>query len=612
MHARDITTLTFLFSHTQTISVFRAITYRLRLLPTSDGSAASSRHRAPYFWSVIWAFMTHCSATEIDQWQVNSWGDPAPVFAHQRVDGTCSREGKRSTSFRLVSRGNGDAEITLVGVLQPYQAYRFTVWLRSSSPAPVEVFFRRDAFPYETTAIRSTKISGWTQVSLSGIHAASEPGSVRIAIRQENVALCINSAALASVDPSTVGANNVFSKIDDRFFGVHLNRLGRHNGWPTFNPGTLRLWDTGTTWAQLQPVNAPIDWQRNPYAQRLDYYVRHGLVKHPGLQLIYTLGMTPSWSGGKHPNDCNNSSYGPSICKKPHDVESWRQHVRTLGLRYKGSIRVWEIWNEADVWVHWDQTPEDLVQFVKVAAQELKAIDPSNQVIGPNITGGGLRFLSQFLAAGGGAYLDGVSIHAYIGRVPELSFAQIRNVRQLLQESGLGEMPIWNTETAVSYNSLPEVCKAVKAEGQSVLSGEDAIAQGLIGNAALGVRSFVYYTWEGAALEYGNIPLVEADYQVPTKAGLIFWTIKAWLGGTQVRYRTANQCGLNVVEVVRSSDTALVLWSSGPPLTYELAEFATGGRYMRSGGGGSYPLVSKRLAVGSEPVIVYVSYHAAD
>jgi hypothetical protein len=40
----------------------------------------------------------------------------------------------------------------------------------------------------------------------------------------------------------------------------------------------------------------------------------------------------------------------------------------------------------------------------------------------------------------------------------------------------------------------------MKPEDQSALSGVDALAQGLIGNAALGVKSFVYYTWEGAAL----------------------------------------------------------------------------------------------------------------
>lgn len=553
--------------------------------------------------------MAPCSALETGEWQVNAWGSVAPSVSFQRIEPSCSRDGVASSSFKVISRGNGDAEVTLPGVLEPNKAYRFNVWLRSNSPTSVDVFFRRNGFPYETTAIRSIKISGWTEVSLSGIHASTGRGSVRIAVRKENIALCINSATLVPSEFSAIGAQNIPRYIDPNFFGVHLNRLGVHNGWPTFDPGTLRLWDSGTTWSQLQPENSPIDWQKNPYAQRLDYYVKHGLSKHRNLQFIYTMGMTPSWAGSKHKKNCNNSSYGPSSCTKPIDLESWRQHVKTLGTRYKGLIRIWEIWNEADIWIHWDHTPEDLLPLVKIAAQELKAIDPANQIIGPNITGGGLRFLSHFLAVGGGAYLDGVSIHGYLGRVPELSLAQIRNVRQMLTDSGLGNMPIWNTETAVSCNTLLEDCKPLQLEreSQKVLSGENSLAQGLIGNAALGVKSFVYYTWEGAALEYGNLPLVESNYRVPTKASLIFGTLKAWLSGSQVQYRTANRSGLNVVEVQKNNAKSLVLWSSGAPVTFTLEEFAVGDRYMYAGGGASHPLLSTQMEVGAEPVLVFKS-----
>lgn len=545
-----------------------------------------------------------CFAIEIGQWGVNAWGNVSPVVAFERMNPSCSRNGVASSSFKVISRGNGDAELTLPGLLESNKAYRFSVWLSSSSPASVEVFFRRDGFPYETTAIHTARISSWTKISLSGIHASSGRGSVRISIRDENVTLCISAASLIPENSAAVGAPTAAWNIDSRFFGVHLNRLGRHNGWPIFDPGTLRLWDTGTTWAQLQPENAPIDWGRNPYAQRLDYYVRHGLAKHPGIQFIYTLGMTPVWAGGKHPKDCNNSSYGRSVCTKPLDLDSWRQHIRTLGLRYRGVIRVWEIWNEADVWVHWDHTPEELVPLVKIAAQELKAIDPDNQIIGPNITGGGLKFLSRFLAAGGGVYVDGVSIHGYLGRVPDLAFAQIRNVRQMLKDSGFAAMPIWNTETAVSCNTLLEDCTKINTERRQVLSGEHALAQGLLGNAALGMKSFVYYTWEGAAVEYGNLPLVDANYQISTKAGLILKTLKGWLNGGQVKYRIANQNGINVVEIRHGSAISLALWSSGEPTTFELTEFDVGDRYMVAGGE-IHELVSKRLVLGSEPVLVF-------
>lgn len=545
-----------------------------------------------------------CFALDTDDWRVNSWGSAAPTIAFQKFDAKCPREGIASTSFKVVSRGNGDAELTLPGLLEPNKAYKFAVWLRSEKPAVVEVFFRRDGFPYETTAIRSTSVSGWTLLSVTGVHASSGRGSVRIAIRSDNVTLCVNSAVLLPADVGTIGAQDTNVYIEPKFFGVHLNRLGLHNGWPTFDPGTLRLWDTGTTWAQLQPTNAPIDWQKNVYAQRLDYYIKHGLAKHPDLQFIYTLGMTPAWAGSKHPKDCNNSSYGPSICTKPLSTETWRQYVRALGLRYKGVIQVWEIWNEADVWVHWDQTPEELIALVKIAAQELKSIDPANQIIGPNITGAGLRFLSQFLAAGGGAYLDGISIHAYLGRVPELSFGQIRNVRQMLNDSGYGNLPIWNTETAVSCNTLLEDCNEIKTATRRGLSGEDALAQGVIGNAALGIKSFVYYTWEGAAIDYGNLPLVDVNYQVPTKAGRVLSTLKQWLWGSKVKYRVANSAGLNVVEVSRGDALSLVIWSSSSPTSFDLTTFASGSRYERASGGGSHPLIGSHLDVGSEPILI--------
>lgn len=179
----------------------------------------------------------------------------------------------------------------------------------------------------------------------------------------------------------------------------------------------------------------------------------------------------------------------------------------------------------------------------------------------------------------------------------------------MLTDSGLGNMPIWNTETAVSCNTLLEDCKPLQLEreSQKVLSGENSLAQGLIGNAALGVKSFVYYTWEGAALEYGNLPLVESNYRVPTKASLIFGTLKAWLSGSQVQYRTANRSGLNVVEVQKNNAKSLVLWSSGAPVTFTLEEFAVGDRYMYAGGGASHPLLSTQMEVGAEPVLVFKS-----
>jgi hypothetical protein len=547
------------------------------------------------------------SALAIVDWNVNSWGSAPPNVEFQPNAQSCKRGTSQATSYRILSRGNGDSEVTLPAVLTPNTAYRFKVWLQSNTPTPVEIIFRRDDFPYETTAIQSVMIRDWTQVTLTGIHASSGIGSVRIALLGENVGVCIGAASLDVIDVSMVGAQLDSSEIGAGFFGVHLNRLGQHNGWPAFDPGTMRLWDTGTTWADLQPENGAINWQRNPHAQRLDYYVKHGLSMHRDLQIIYTLGMTPAWAGSVHPKNCGNSSYGPSTCTKPRDAESWRQYVRAVGLRYKGVIRVWEIWNEADLWFHWDQTPEELVKLAAIAKQELKSIDPQNQIIGPDITTGGLRFLSRFLKAGGGASLDGISIHAYLGRVPALSMSQLRNLRQMLVDANFGGLPIWNTETAVSCNPLLENCKPFVGNAPGTMSAENALAQGLLGNAGMGVKSFVFYTWEGASLEQGNVALVEADYKTTTKAGRMVSTIKAWLIGARVKFLRTNVNGVSVLEVQRGASRSLVIWTSGKPATFDLPDAMQNGRIVMAGGGAPRTLQSLRIDVGVEPVLVYPS-----
>ena len=76
----------------------------------------------------------------------------------------------------------------------------------------------------------------------------------------------------------------------------------------------------------------------------------------------------------------------------------------------------------------------------------------------------------------------------------------------MLDDFGLQHLGIWNTETAVLCNSFIETCDA------SFNSYEDdryALAQGVLANAALGVKVFEYYTWEGAGASNHPAGLVD-------------------------------------------------------------------------------------------------------
>ena len=548
-----------------------------------------------FLLSVVLIFhFLFCHAMEFAdiQWSPNSWGG-AKFSAY--ITETCARNGIKGYYFQVDGRGNGDVEIALPRVLEPSKSYQFSVWLKAAKRTPaVDVFFRRDAAYYETTAIRTvTSSSTWTLVNMRGIYTLPSVGSVRLALRLVDSAVCISGAQIDEISPYTVGTPAQTKPVNARFFGTHLNQLGRHMAWPIFNPGTIRLWDTGTTWADLQPERGPINWM-GPHARRLELFVRHVQRHSPAGDLLLTLGMTPTWAGSRHPKRCNNSSYGPSTCTAPLNMEDWRAYVREIARRFSGRIKYWEVWNEADIWVHWDDTPVKMVELVRVAYEELKAADPGNVVIGPNITVNGLRFLNNFLEAGGGKYVDGISVHAYFFRNPVRAMGSLRNVREILMAKGLS-LPIWNTETGVGCDATESQCTTPP----NILPASMALAQSMVGSAALGSENFGYYTWEGAGAE----GLVAADFSTPTLQGLAYARIRRWIDGATLSYLPDPVAGVTLIQVLRNGARAYVAWASIDGTAVASNSFAGATRCQSLSVRSDYPLSQNQVLIGVEPMI---------
>lgn len=392
--------------------------------------------------------------------------------------------------------------------------------------------------------------------------------------------------------------------IDNKFFGIHINKLGVHSTWPSFNPGSIRLWDTGTTWANLQPYKGPIQWSSLAHARRLDMYVDYALRNNPDVQIIYTLGMTPEWAGSKHAKACDRSSYGSSSCTMPVNLDDWRSYVRSVGTRYKGKVKVWELWNEADYWAFWDAGAENMVTLARIAYQELKAIDPDNKIIGPNVTGSGMTFLSRFLAAGGGSYTDAISVHVYVGRSTDLSTGILRNIRAMLDNHGLSNIAIWNTEANISCNSVLEDCKPIQL-GSNTTTAEDALAQGVISNAALKVANFNFYTWEGASPLYGGKPMVEANYSTPTALGRVYGIVKSWLIGSYVDYVQFEPNGLNQVRIEKNGKVALIFWTTKTSFSLDVTNQPTLKNFAYAGDNFTQKLTSGFVEVKQTPVLLF-------
>jgi xylan 1,4-beta-xylosidase len=115
-----------------------------------------------------------------------------------------------------------------------------------------------------------------------------------------------------------------------------------------------------------------------------------------------------------------NEQYSVGWTYPPNDYAKWGELVYQWAhhaVEKYGADQVatwyWEIWNEPDI-SYWHGTPEEYDKLYDYAAKAVKRALPRAKVGGPATTGGGSKFLRQFLehCATTGAPLDFISYHA--------------------------------------------------------------------------------------------------------------------------------------------------------------------------------------------------------
>ncbi len=129
--------------------------------------------------------------------------------------------------------------------------------------------------------------------------------------------------------------------------------------------------------------------------------------------------------------------------------EEWRKFVRACAERYKGKLKIWEIWNEQDGGF-WKPHPDaaQYVPLLKIAYEELKAVDPENVVMVGGLCSWNAGYLRDMYAAGAKGYFDAVAVHPY-GDAPERSAFQAKRMaefKRILAENGDAGTALWITE----------------------------------------------------------------------------------------------------------------------------------------------------------------------
>lgn len=184
-------------------------------------------------------------------------------------------------------------------------------------------------------------------------------------------------------------------------------------------------------WGRIEPEKGTFRWDD------LDWVVAQ--YRDAGVQLMPILCYGSAWKSDAPVTDEERALYG--------------RYVFQMVSRYKDDIHVWEIWNEPNITPFWTPRPDanDYAKLLKVAYEQAKEADPDCVVVGASTAGADLPFIETLLRAGGGQWMDAISIHPYQGDLGSLSpdkgglETHIRDVRKLLVKYDC-PMPIQLTE----------------------------------------------------------------------------------------------------------------------------------------------------------------------
>lgn len=345
---------------------------------------------------------------------------------------------------------------------------------------------------------------------------------------------CAAMATNASDDP-----------IPREYFGLHIHRADQGTAWPTVPFGSWRLWDSYVGWAQLEPAKGRWDFSR------LDRYV--AMANITKVDILLPLAMTPQWASAR-PHE--PSAYKPGNIAEPANFADWSNYVSTVGTRYKGKIKHYEIWNEPSDKTHYSGDIESLVKLTCEAKRILKDIDPTIKVISPASAGGGrhIEYLNRFLATGGAKCIDIVGHHFYVFKdSPEAMIPLIRGVKKVMVSNGLGQLPLWNTETGYWIGNAdgtiaPEnfTRGGWKKLDPSKEAGE-YITQAFLIARTEGIERFFWYAWDNRAMG-----LIEPTNGQMKPAATYWRTIATQLIGASQLKCTHNQrrstCSFYTVE----------------------------------------------------------------
>ena len=357
-------------------------------------------------------------------------------------------------------------------------------------------------------------------------------------------------ALLIGVGPGT--------PIGPEAFGQHV--AGLATAAPTTVTLTsVRLWDSGVRWDQIEKAPDRYDWTA------LDAAVTNA-QSAGATDILYVLGSTPRWAS-RSPD--LPGLYGPGSTALPADPEDYLDFLREVATRYKGRITGYQVWNEANTRSFYEGDWTKLAQLTRRAYDTVKITDPSALVVAasstviPDPAFYDESFFFRYARAlhRAGDPVDAMAVHLYpvdTTKGPDARAESIRAAQRVLNKLGI-DRPLWDTE--VNYGDRRAGLPQVVPDSETAVT---YVARTFLDSATLGIARTYWYGWDLSVL---GIDMTDASGITP--AGSAFVTVRSWLSGA----RSAgcwDDAGLRRCAFTAADGAPFtVVWSLDAPVTLD-------------------------------------------
>lgn len=340
--------------------------------------------------------------------------------------------------------------------------------------------------------------------------------------------------------------------------GLHVSGV-QDGAWPDANVpfGSLRLWDSGTAWSQVESTQGTYNWALLDRA--VSNAENHGID-----DILLVLGSTPSWNAKK----VQAGDYPvPGAASAPRSLDAWDAFVKAVAKRYKGRITSYQVWNEASLAMFWNGTPERMAELTKRAADIIHTTDPQAAVVAASTTvrlpGAFDRFFPRYLAALAdlGWPVDVFAAHLYPAGMQDTDTRAefITKVKDELAAAGAPDLPLWDTE--LNYGLAgPGPANPLQTSGGA--KARNWVVQTTFDSLHLGVDRTYWYIWTPQRYPLLGMQITNASGAVKGLRVVDQWAVGATTQGCTEGEGTVS-CSLE-----KNGIPAVIAWSVDGTTTY--------------------------------------------